>query len=107
MGMTWPGILLHVLVGCCPQEPLPLGPYDSLSTGLLSHGAAVHAAAMPPGGGIVLSLDAAGTITGWNRRTGRRLYSRPLLPAADLPQRITCSPDGKWVAFSSPAMPPT
>ena len=78
-----------------------LEPSDRLRTIFFPHEAPVHAATIPHASTILLSLDSNGTLTGWDRRTSRRLYARPALPAADLPQRFVCSPDGRFVALTS------
>lgn len=51
------------------------------------------------GSGLV-GLDSEGTLVGWDARTGRLRYRTPVLRSLDVPQRLTCSPDGRFVALS-------
>ncbi len=100
-------MLAGILLGFLAQEPLPLGPYDGLTTTWFRHDADVHVAAIPPGSRVLLALDATGKLTSWDIKSGRRLYSQPVVPAADLPQRVVCSPDGTLIAFSGQGFHPT
>lgn len=96
-----------ILLGFLAQEPLPVGPYDALSPDYFRHDADVRCAAIPAGSRILVTLDANGTLSGWDHKTGRRIYSRPALPKAELPQRMCCSPEGSWLAFSARSAPTT
>jgi WD40 repeat protein len=65
------------------------------------HTVPFRAAALSPDGTILIGLDADGAIRGWDTRTARLLYGRPVLAKDDVPQVLTCSPDGRFVALSS------
>lgn len=65
------------------------------------HPVPFRAAALSPDGTILIGLDADGAIRGWDTRTARLLYGRPVLAKTDVPQLLTCSPDGRFVALSS------
>src|SRR6185436_16830872 len=49
---------------------------------------------------ILVALDAQGFVNGWNAVTAKRLYRLPLLDSQEVPQRLTFSPDGRFVALS-------
>src|SRR5579859_369422 len=83
-----------------PQDT-PVDPLDRLRAVYFHHDAPVHCAAVPHGSTVLVSLDRGGTLTGWECRTGRRLYARPAVRAAELPQRLVCSPDGRYAALTS------
>jgi WD40 repeat protein len=53
----------------------------------------------------LVALDAQGFVNGWDAVTARRLYRLPLRDAAEVPQRITFSPDGRTVALSPWSLP--
>src|SRR5438105_1327756 len=63
--------------------------------------APVECSAMPREGGVLIALDSAGRMTAWDCTTLRRKYARPVLTAGFPPQRLTCSPDSRFVALSS------
>ena len=71
------------------------------------HSVPFRTAAVSRDGSILIGLDVEGAIRGWDVRTGRRLYGRPVLAKGDGPQRLTCSPDGRYVALSSRAFQPS
>ncbi|MBI3856205.1 MAG: WD40 repeat domain-containing protein [Planctomycetes bacterium] len=54
---------------------------------------------------VLVALDAEGCINGWDAATARRLYRRPALDRNEVPQRLTCSPDGRYVAASPRFLP--
>jgi WD40 repeat protein len=56
-------------------------------------------------GTILVALDAEGVIHGWDARSARLLYRRRVLTADDVPQRFTCSPDGRFVSLSPRTLP--
>ncbi len=60
-----------------------------------------RAAALSPDGTLLIGLDGDGAIRGWDTRTARLLYGRGVLTKDDVPQVLTCSPDGRFVALSS------
>ena len=71
------------------------------------HSVAFRTATVSRDGSILIGLDAEGSIRGWDTRTAKRLYGRPVLAKGDGPQRLTCSPDGRYVALSSRAFEPS
>jgi WD40 repeat protein len=54
---------------------------------------------------VLVALDARGDVTGWNAVTAKRLYRLPLLDPREVPQRLTFSPDGRFVALSPGSLP--
>jgi WD40 repeat protein len=65
------------------------------------HPVSCRAAALPRDGSILVGLDAEGSIVGWDVRTAKTLYVRLVVTKQDALQRLTCSPDGRYVALSS------
>src|SRR5579862_2101728 len=104
--------LLAILLACreCPpQEPgrettFP-EPEQRLRIPFFRHEAPVQATVLPHGSRVLVALDAAGTVYGWEWRTGRLLYRRPAVSAGEVPQRLTGSPDGRVVVLSPKAPP--
>src|SRR6185503_6725477 len=54
---------------------------------------------------ILVALDAQGFVNGWNAVTAKRLYRLPVLDSKEVPQRLTFSPDGRFVALSPWSLP--
>jgi WD40 repeat protein len=65
----------------------------------------IRTAAVSFDGRILVALDLEGLINGWDIRTARLLYRRPVLKANDVPQRLTCSADGRFIALSPRFLP--
>jgi WD40 repeat protein len=86
------------------EPPFP-EPEARLRIPFFHHEAPVQAAVLPHGGRVLVSLDRAGTIYGWDWRTGRLLYRRPVLAPGDAAQGLTASPDGGVVALSAKSLP--
>jgi WD40 repeat protein len=69
------------------------------------HPVRISTAALSRDGSILLALDVEGNINAWNVRSKRLLYRRPTLSREDLFPRLTCSPDGRYVAISARYFP--
>src|SRR4051812_16119470 len=80
------------------QDPRLLDPH-------YEHDAAVVVATLSPDGEILVALDEEGTLTGWRRQPRRKLYARPVFKKGDTARRLTCSPDGRFLALSSKELP--
>jgi WD40 repeat protein len=65
------------------------------------HPVRITTAALSRDGSILVALDAEGMINGWDVRTRKLLYRRPILGKYEVLQRLTCSPDGRYVALSA------
>src|SRR2546422_245315 len=68
------------------------------------HEASVECAAIPFNSEILVSLDSAGRLSGWDIARQRRRYSLPIIRAGASTKRLTCSRDGRFVALSSSAL---
>jgi WD40 repeat protein len=64
------------------------------------HPVPFRTAALTLDGSILIGIDADGVLVGWNARTARLLYRTKVLRGSDPRQRLTCSPDGRFVAVS-------
>ena len=71
------------------------------------HPVRITAAALSRDGSILVALDAEGAINGWDARSTRLLYRRPVLAKNEVPQRLTCSSDGRYLALSARYCPPS
>jgi WD40 repeat protein len=69
------------------------------------HEVLLQTATVSQDGRILVALDLEGVVLGWECATARRLYRRPLLEKGFPPQSVTCSPDGRYAAFSSRELP--
>lgn len=69
------------------------------------HDAKVVTATMSPDGDLLAVLDEDGTLTGWRRKPRRRLYARRILAKGGPSRRLTCSPEGRYLAISSKELP--
>jgi WD40 repeat protein len=80
------------------QDPRLLDPH-------YEHDAPVVVATLAPDGETLIALDEVGTLTGWHRQPRRKLYARQILKKGDTARRLTCSPDGRYLAISSREIP--
>jgi WD40 repeat protein len=96
--------LLVLLLGV-PQDPAEeLSPSPNPR---FKHSVRFSDAAVSPDGTILIGVDLEGSIRGWDVRTARSLYGGPVAAKAEGPKRLTCSPDGRFVAVSSQDFDPT
>ena len=98
MGLSAVLPVLLAVVSFLPQEDLPYDPQ-------FLHDAKVVNATTSPDGEILVVLDEDGTLYGWRRQPGKRLYTRRILKRGDTAQRLTCSPDGRYLAISERELP--
>jgi len=56
-------------------------------------------------GSILAALDAEGLLHGWDTRNVKLLYRRQMSNPGEGPQRLTCSPDGRYLAVSRRDLP--
>jgi WD40 repeat protein len=89
---------LSATVPFLSQDEAPLDPQ-------FLHDAKVVNAALSPDCEILVVLDEDGTLYGWRRRSRKRLYSRRILKRGDTSRRLTCSPDGRYLAISERELP--
>jgi len=80
------------------QDPRLLDPH-------YEHDAAVVVATLAPDGETLVALDQEGTLTGWRRQPRRKLYATRIVKKGDTTRRLTCSPDGRYLALSSKELP--
>lgn len=80
-----------------PEDPAPKPRFP--------HDVPLSSAALPLDRKILAALDSAGSVVAWDAATARRLYRLPLPGPEDAPQRLTCSPDGRFVALSPRSLP--
>ena len=69
------------------------------------HDVPIRAAGLSCDRKVLVALDAQGFINGWDAVTAKRLYRLPLLDPKEVQQRLTFSPDGRFVALSPWSMP--
>src|SRR6478736_10447273 len=98
MGLSAVVPILLTVVPFLPQDDLPFDPQ-------FLHDAKVVNAAMSPDGEILVALDEDGTLYGWRRQPRKRLYTRRILKRGDTARRLTCSPDGRYLAISERELP--
>jgi len=98
MGVTAAVGLLVAALSLPPQEPPP---FDFQFV----QDAKVVNATLSPDGGVLVVLDEDGTLYGWRRQPRKRLYTRRILKRGDTSRRLTCSPDGRYLAISSRELP--
>jgi WD40 repeat protein len=70
------------------------------STAPFQHDVPLRAAALSRFGSTPVALDAQGALVGWNSRTRKKAFQTKVLGPNDPPHRLTCSPDGRFVAVS-------
>ncbi len=78
----------------------PLEPAARLEPVPFWHEATVRAAALSADGKALLSLDAEGFLTAWERSSARRLSRRKILDPVEHPPRMSCSRDGSRVLLA-------
>jgi WD40 repeat protein len=91
-------LLLAAATILLSQEDLPLEPQ-------FLHDAKVVNSALSPDGEILVALDEDGTLYGWRCQPRKRLYTRRMLKRGDTSRRLTCSPDGRYLAISGKECP--
>lgn len=69
------------------------------------HDVPIRAAGLSCDRQVLVALDARGFVNGWDAVSAKRLYRLPLLDPKDAQQRLTFSPDGRFVALSPWSMP--
>jgi WD40 repeat protein len=69
------------------------------------HDLPIRAAGLSCDRRFLVAIDARGFVNGWDAVTAKRLYRLPLLDPKEGPQRLTFSPDGRFVAVSPWSFP--
>src|SRR5579862_2480589 len=64
------------------------------------HPVPFRTAALPLDGSTLVGLDSEGVLVGWDARTAKLRYRTKVLGPNDPSPRLTCSPDGRFVAVS-------
>lgn len=94
-----------------PPEKLGEFHHASTESGVLlpkprfRHDVPIRSAAVPIDGSILAALDAKGDLLGWDARTARLRYRIPVLGKGEVLQRLSCSPDSRFLALSPAALP--
>src|SRR5881392_81618 len=71
------------------------------------HPVRITTAALSRDGSILVALDAEGVLNAWDARSRRVLYRRQILSKEENFQKLTCSPDGRYLAISARYFPPS
>src|SRR6185295_11512970 len=70
-----------------------------------SHDVLLRTAALSCDGATLVALDANGDLLGWDARTARLRYRTRVLGKDEAPQRLTCSPDNRFLVLSPRVAP--
>ena len=85
-----------------PVDPEPENPPPKPR---FPHDVPIRAAGVSVDRKTLVALDAQGFVNGWDAATAKRLYRLPLLDPREEPQRLTFSPDGRFVVISPGSLP--